>query len=181
MQNDPYTYIGRFVKAHGIKGLLIAELNFGDGNWPESPLIYTQDPYFGFKPLRLDNATYRENKSGFTFFVQLEGILDRQAAEKLVHTKIFVESSIADDFISLNSTDVQWVDFSVLDEKGQLCAIVTDSYFNGDHELLLIKDLNSDSEPFWFPLVEDYIISIDEQKEEIQVSDYQQFFELNAK
>lgn len=180
MQNEQYTSIGRFVKAHGVKGLLIAELDSGDGNWPDTHLIYIQDPFFGFKPLRVQNTTHRANKSGYTFFVQLEGISNRQESEPLVHSKVFIDSHIATQFLAESDDLDSFVGYMIEDENGQIRAKVTDSYFNGDHDLLLVEDLENNSQSFWYPLVEEYVESIDDVKRQIIVTDYQQFYDLNA-
>jgi 16S rRNA processing protein RimM len=178
MKSENYLPIGRIAKAHGIKGLVLVELDFGNGEWPENTLFYLQDPLFGFKPIRVLSATARSNKSGFSFFVQFEQINDRHKAEQLTNAVLFGEASWVE---SLKAAEVEtdpWIDFEVFDHTGVLRGVIIESTDNGHHDVALIKP-NNGKDPFWFPLVDEYVEAVDEDNYRVTLLEFDTFATLN--
>lgn len=178
MKSDNFLPIGRIAKAHGIKGLVLVELDFGNGEWPESTLFYLQDPLFGFKPIRAQSATARSNKSGFSFFVQFEQVNDRHKAEQLTNSVLFSDSNTVK---ALKETEIEtdpWKDFDVYDHLGVLRGVIIESNDNGHHDVALIKPNNGGAD-FWFPLVDEYVEEVDEDNYKLTLLEFDTFATLN--
>lgn len=178
MKSENFLPIGRIAKAHGVKGLVLVELDFGNGEWPDSTLFYLQDPLFGFKPVRVKSAVARSNKSGFSFFVQFEEINDRHKAEQLANTVLYSEAALVE---ALKETEVEtdpWKDFDVYDQSGVLKGIIIESMDNGHHDVALIQPTNK-QQAFWFPLVDEYVDEVDEDNYRVTLLSLDTFASLN--
>jgi len=178
MKSENFLPIGRIAKAHGIKGLVLVELDFGNGEWPDSTLFHLQDPLFGFKPVRVLSATARSNKSGFSFFVQFEKIDDRHKAERLANTVLFSETSLVEALKNAEVETDPWKDFDVYDHSGALRGVIIESANNSHHDVALIQP-NNGLAPFWFPLVDEYVEQVDEDNYRITLLEFDTFATLN--
>lgn len=160
------TEIGLFSRVHGLKGQLIFQANI-PGQWDELKLFFIKDRIFGFQPFRLiairPNA---KSADGLSFFVQVEGINDRAAAEKLQAKRVFVHSELAES-LSFDEEEPPLIGYALLNQQQQLLGEVVDVLSNGDHELLLVQTQGSSS--FWLPCVNQFIVTIDDHAQQIEV------------
>lgn len=167
--------VGKFQKTHALKGELNAVLDIPedyaeDGN----PLIVETDgipvPYYA-ESIRPKGAT--------SFLIKLEGIDRVEDATELVNSSIFAlkdelreyvgEVMFEDDLAGYEIIDVNFGDI------GELVA-VDDTTQN---QLMIVRGL--DGEEIYIPLVEDFILKIDDENQEIHTSIPEELLSLNKK
>lgn len=167
--------IGKFQKTHALKGELNAILDIPeeyveDGN----PLVIETDgipvPYY---------AESVRPKGSASFLIKLEGVDTVEDAAELVNSPISVPKDILQEYVG----DVMFEDdlegFKVIDthfgEIGEL-EYIDDSTEN---ELMVVR--TPDDEEIYIPLVDDFIINIDEENKEIHTSLPEELITLNSK
>lgn len=167
--------IGKFQKTHALKGELNAILDISeeyveDGN----PLVIETDgisvPYY---------AESIRPKGSTSFLIKLEGVDTVEDAAELVNSPISVPKDVLKEYVG----DVMFEDdlegFQVIDthfgEIGEF-EYIDDSTEN---ELMVVR--TPDDEEIYIPIVDDFIINIDEENKEIHTSLPEGLITLNSK
>lgn len=169
MDLSAFVQVGYLGKPHGLKGQLklvlehylkdtediaLNSLFIGDENKPL--------PYF---------ITAIEHTSGFNYLVQFESMNDRNAAMALSNKKVFVPDSQFDEYFEEDlSTRSQFeflIGFSLVDDELGDIGIIEDVMLlnSQDTAQLTYQDVE-----VLIPLVDDYIVNIDEEEKRILVS-----------
>lgn len=164
IDKDNLIEIGKFQRTHALKGELNAILEIPeeyvkDGN----PLVIETEgirvPYYA--------ETIRQ-KGSTSFLVKLEGVDTVEEAAELVNSPIYVLKDVLQEYVGDVMSEDDLEGFRVIDihsgEIGEL-EFIDDSTEN---ELMVVR--TSDDEEIYIPLVDDFIINIDEGKREIHTS-----------
>ena len=175
IDKDNLIEIGKFQKAHALKGELNAILNIPEeyvenGN----PLIVETDgipvPYY---------AESIRPKGSTSFLIKLEGIDSVEDASEMVNSAIYIPKDVLQEYIGDVMYDEDIEGFKVIDkcfgEIGEL-EFIDDSTEN---QLMVVR--NPDGEEIYIPLVDDFIIDIDDTNKEIHTSIPEGLLSLNKK
>jgi 16S rRNA processing protein RimM len=158
MRND-LIQVGVIVRAHGTGGEVILNPKF------DVATVYTaQDVFYLLRgrdavPARAEKVRLVQKGDQLSFFLKFEHITNRTEAESLRGTEVLLpESQIPDD---INDTDEDLIGYEVLDSSGTLVGHVVQVIENPAHPLLQVKD---DDGVFLVPLVDAYILGIDDEE-----------------
>ena len=157
-----YRHVGKVFDAHGIRGDLYCLVFSGDADWSLDlkSLILSKNE---------STEEYKVKKSKLFkkgFIVTLEGISDRNAAEKLKAAEIWVHENtfVSGDGETLYLSEI--LNFEVSDQKSGVIGKVVDFSSNGAQDLLIVQ--SADEGPAYeIPFVEDFVVNIDFKKHQI--------------
>lgn len=169
--------IGKFQKTHALKGELNALLDidpeyFIQGN----PLILPTDGIL--VPYYVESV---RNKGSFSFLIKIEGIDSEEAARQFVNKEILMLKEDAADWIEEDETDIpeEFIGYKVIDkESGTTVGEITDIDTNTQNVLFILSD--GDDEIF-IPASDDFIVEIDDDKNEIIMNLPEGLVNLNKK
>lgn len=169
------TSIGFISRAHGTSGDVVLDPLF------ESEDIYTSDHVFYLRkngqetPARIEKSRLVRKGDKLSFFVKFEHITDRTAAEQLKGSSVLLSSEFIPEEIEESDEDL--IGYQVEDENGDVIGEVIDVLENPAHPLLQVKE---PSGAFFIPLVEAYILGIDDEERIVVVSDISELKSLNG-
>lgn len=174
MSND-WTSIGFISRAHGIKGEVVLEPEFGDdGLYSNDKIFYLgksgRDPV----PVRIGEIKLIQKGDQLSFFVKFEHIMNRSDAEKIKGLTLFLPSHEVE--VDEYSED-DFVGYQVVRDDGSIEGEVVGIIDNPAHLLL---EILGDEGSYFIPLVGEYVIKIDEKKRQLIVTDVSELKSLNG-
>lgn len=132
---SPELYLGRFVKAFGIKGelKLLASDDFWAGVLDSKELVlqWVEDGDVVRRPVFVDRA----RRQGGVYIVKLDGVDDRNAAEAEVGAEIFVDLDRLDVELPEYELPYQVVGTTVRTEDGEVVGTVKSVIFSAAHNV----------------------------------------------
>ncbi|MEI6021443.1 MAG: hypothetical protein WCR21_09970 [Bacteroidota bacterium] len=146
--------IGYFSKTHGIKGALVLKQQV-DFDWEALKVLFVDQagnkaPYF------ISNIS----KANQGFIVELEDLNQVEKAALLLGKAVFVN----EDMLLEMEVEANWIDYEVIDERhGDLGKVRAES----DNGQQTIIELDFQGRLVLLPLVEDFIVKIDEENRRI--------------
>ena len=151
-------YLGRIVKAFGIKG----ELKFhpSEDFWEDvleskRLTVHSRGEDDGAtSPLALE----RVRPHGRSYVVKVRGIDDRNAAESLVGGDVFVSDDELDVDYPEMPLPFQLIGMTVADEAGERLGEVTSVLYSAAHD---IYEITGERGSFLVPAVPEFVLSID--------------------
>lgn len=152
-------YLGRIVKAFGIKG----ELKFhpSDDFW-ESTLeskqlmLHTHDDDDGVsRPV----VFQRSRPHGNNYVVRVDGVDDRNGAEALVGSDVFIRDDELDVDPPEKLLPYQLIGMTAKDEGGVVLGRISSVVYSSAHD---IYEISHDGGSFLVPAVPEFIVSIDQ-------------------
>lgn len=152
-----HTEIGAIVKPHGLKGHMVVMVKHGAEVFPRFENLFVQQ--MGALVPYLIEETDSLNKGRFK--VKLAGIDSIGAAELLRGSAVFQLT----EMLGLER-QADLTGFSLYDTKGKEIGYIKEIVENPMQVLMLVK---SEKKEFFVPLVEDYIISLDEKRSRIVI------------
>ncbi|MEK6628781.1 MAG: ribosome maturation factor RimM [Bdellovibrionota bacterium] len=157
------SHIGKVIDAHGIKGDIYCLVFSGDSSWISK-----------VKKIKLDTLDFEVKKiKSFKkgFIATLNGIDDRNKAEKLKGAGLWVDSSL---FVSKNGESLylsELLNFNVEDKISGKIGKVTSFSTNSMQDLLVISDSDKDNtKTIEIPFVKEFVIKIDYEKKIIYMN-----------
>lgn len=164
-QNDSI-YLGRFVKAHGIRGEL--KLYASEDFWFEvlqSRELYaeraTGDDVERF-PVRVEQA----RPQGAQFVLKIEGVDDRAEAEREVGTELFVDLSALDVALPERELPFQVIGMNVRTDDGRAVGTITAVL---DSPGQRVYEVTGESGVVLIPAVPAFVVGRDEARGEITI------------
>jgi 16S rRNA processing protein RimM len=159
-------YLGRFVKAFGIKGelkLLVSE-DFWAGVLESQELIlqWIEDGDVVRGPAFIE----RSRPHGGTFIVKLEGIDDRNEAEAAVGHELFIDTERLDVELPDQELPFQTIGMTVRTEDGRAIGKVTSFVYSAAHN---VYEVTGEDGVVLIPAVEPFIVGRDEERGEIVI------------
>lgn len=180
IKEDEIIEVGKFQKTHALKGELNALLEIDSEFFEEgNPLIV----YYDGIPVPFYPESLRR-KGSESFLIKLQGIDDEKEAKSFVNSKIFVLKEPLKAFIGTEGEEIFATDglndFMIFDSEGNIpvgrIVEIDDTTSN-----ILLHIENEEGEKIFIPLVEDWIISLDEANKTIKMEFPEGLIELNKK
>lgn len=161
---DGLVFIGRIARTHGVRGeLKIREGEGTSGAWQEA-----EELFIGRTPGDATRFRVLRNRSGGRFvIVALEGIKDRNEAEKLKGLEVFVSREQLPELEEDTYYASDLLGMEVRDEKGRLLGKLQEIFDNGAHEVYVVR---SESTQILIPVVDGVVVSVDRDSGRIVVS-----------
>jgi 16S rRNA processing protein RimM len=173
---DQYQQIGYIARSHGVKGevLIISDIN-APQLFDEIDLVHIQNARGDLIPARIESVRIQEKNNRLSFFVKFEHVSDRNHAEKLKSNTVYVmrkkiESFIEDD----ESTD--YTEYEIVDDQNSNIGVISGIIENPAH--LILEVITNEQEQLLIPLVDEYILAVDEDQKVIQCQNLDQLTDL---
>ena len=156
--------IGTIVKAHGLKGEVLVDLEV---DLPEllgeQKLFYVNNYRGDLEPRRVEKSYLADKRGRPSFFVKFESVDDRVKAERLVRSGIHVAT---DQYERLMLPDADYtgdelIGCIIIDESETRCGEVVDIIENPAHPILHVA---SEDGVYMIPFVDEYILSVDDEE-----------------
>jgi 16S rRNA processing protein RimM len=163
---DSRLYLGRFVKAFGIKGEL--KLLTSDDFWAgvlesqELTLQWIEDGDVLRRPVFVERA----RQHGGTFVVKIEGVDDRSEAEAAVGQELFVDIERLDVELPDQELPYQTIGMDVRTEDGEAIGKVTSFVYSAAHN---VYEVTGENGVVLIPAVEPFVVRRDDERGEIVI------------
>lgn len=170
--------IGKFQKTHGLKGELNAIIDidcdfFEDGN----PLIIKIDGIF--VPFYVESV---REKGKTSFLIKIEGISDEKEASRFVNHHIYAEKSKMAEFLEIDESEIaddnELMGYSVYNDD-KIIGIIEGIESSTQNILLIIE--GDDGQEIYIPLVEDFIMEINNENKYLKMILPEGIVDLNKK
>ncbi len=157
-------FVGRVVKAFGIRGelKLVPTGDFWEGVLDSKNLVVRRRTDTGIEERAFVVERYRPH--GKCYVVVVSGVTDRDEAEGLVGSEIFIDASRVDVDLPDEKLPFQVVGARVRDVEGRNLGEVTAVLFSPAHDLYEVTGENG---AFMVPAVSEFVVAIDDEKREI--------------
>ena len=152
MSSSSYVRLGTIVRAHGIRGMVRVHTGSDAIRGLKTVMIGRAANGADAKPWRIVMMQPERTE----FLVQLEGVVDRNAAEALAGSSLWARR---EELPPPDAGEVYVADLIgcvVFDQAGQELGIVTETFPSGAHEVLVVKNATQE---FMLPLV-DHIVPV---------------------
>lgn len=159
-------YLGRIVKAFGIRG----ELKFhpSDDFWEEvleSRKLELYSERSG-KTTKLPFELVEKRPHGRSYVVKLKGIDDRNRAEELVGSELFVDEEVLDVALPHALLPFQVVGMTVKDEAGNVLGRVARIVYSAAHD---VYEVERNGATFMVPAIPEFIVNVNEDEGEMTI------------
>jgi len=159
-------YLGRIVKAFGIKG----ELKFhpSDDFWEsilqsKQLMLHIEDDKDGVsRPV----VFRRSRPHGKNYVVKIDAVDDRTGAEALVGSDVFVSEDEIDVDLPESLLPYQLVGMTAKNEHGVVLGHISSVVYSAAHD---IYEITNDDGSFLVPAVPEFIVSMDEDSRTIVI------------
>lgn len=173
---SPFTLIGRIDRSHGLFGEVKILLEFNDLSiFDELNLVYLQNERGDYFPVRIIKTRIEEKRNEISFFVQFEHIADRTAADRLKNSGVFLETDTANDLIFEEEFIPSLLHFDVYNKNDEHVGTVMEVLESTAQTVLSIS---SNKGTLLIPLVEYYVVEINEEEEFIICQNEQELQDL---
>jgi 16S rRNA processing protein RimM len=162
----PDVYLGRLVKAFGIRGSLKLDpaADFWEGVLESKNLVLRFETAEGTEERGVALAASRPHGKGYV--VDIEGVTDRNAAEALAGAELFIDSGGIDVELPEKKLPFQVVGAVVKTPEGKTLGEVTDVLFSPAHD---VYEVRGERGAFMVPAVPEFVVSVDPDKREITI------------
>lgn len=158
-----YFKIGKFVAAHGVSGELVLKHELGKKTSLKGlQAIFIEDRNGSFLPWFISGVKIKNEEE---VFVNLEGVVTREAALKLSQKAVWFSESDMKKFAS-KSSPVNLLGYIIVNDKKNLGPIL--EIIEQPHQMLCRIDI--DTKEVLVPLNENTLQKIDHRKKEVLVS-----------
>jgi 16S rRNA processing protein RimM len=162
----PDVYLGRLVKAFGIRGSLKLDpaADFWEGVLESKRLVLRTKTADGTEERTVVLTSSRPHGNGYV--LDVDGVTDRNVAEDLVGSELFIDAGNIDVELPEKSLPFQVIGAAVLTTDGKRLGEVTDVVFSPAHD---VYEVRGTSGTFMVPAVPAFVVSIDADKREITI------------
>ncbi|MDZ7772632.1 MAG: ribosome maturation factor RimM [Balneolaceae bacterium] len=164
---DQYQIIGHVVNAHGVKGEVLVQPGFEDpGLFDSLSLLHYQNARGELVPARIERVRLQQKGDRLSFFVKFEHISDRNEATELRGSPLYVHRNKFAVAVEVEQPR-DYRSWKACGEDGSPLGTVTAMLENPAHPILGIT-LEEDGRELLVPFVDEYIVSVDDEAEEIR-------------
>jgi 16S rRNA processing protein RimM len=162
----PDVYLGRLVKAFGIRGSLKLDPaeDFWEGVLESKRLVLRTKAADGTEERAVALSSSRPHGNGYV--IDVDGVTDRNAAEDLVGSELFIDADTIDVELPDKSLPFQVIGAAVRTTDGKRLGEVTDVVFSPAHDVYEVRGTRG---TFMVPAVPAFVVSIDADKREITI------------
>jgi 16S rRNA processing protein RimM len=159
-------YLGRLVKAFGIRGEL--KLDPAEDFWEDALssklLVLRRETDSGTDERGISLEAWRPHGKGYV--VGVKGVSDRNEAESMIGSDVFIEGDEIDVALPEKRRPFQVVGITVKTVDGRLLGEVTEVVFSPAHD---VYEIQGPAGTFMVPAVGEYIVSIDDAHKEMTI------------
>lgn len=169
--------VGKIKEAHGLRGDLYVLVFSKDISWADDlEKIALSKPDQEDNPKTYTVKKWKAYKDGL--LIQLEGISDRTAAEKLKGEMFFIseEQLEAEEGETIYLSEIEG--FDVVDSKGHKLGYIKGFSTNIAQDLLVVEKTEGGEAEI--PFVEDFIVDIDFESRKLEMDLPEGIWDLNA-
>jgi 16S rRNA processing protein RimM len=162
LEFDGYHRVGFIRSAHGIRGEVHVQLFAGQADWEAEELFLVLPGTRELKKFAL--VSERPHKDGL--IAVLEGIQDRNAAEAIAKSPVYVSNDV---LVSEEGEQIflhEILQFDVVDPHGAILGRIESFQDNGAQDLLEVRTSKGLS---LVPFVDDFIVEIDFDKKQVRM------------
>ncbi len=162
----PDVYLGRLVKAFGIRGSLKLDpaVDFWEGVLDSKRLVLRTKTADGVEERAVALVSSRPHGNGYV--VDIEGVTDRNAAEDLAGSELFIDADGIDVELPEKRLPFQVIGAAVRSTDGKRLGDVSDVFFSPAHD---VYEVRGERGTFMVPAVPEFVVSIDADKREITI------------
>ena len=170
-----YVNIGYVARSHGVDGtiLMIPEF-YAPSLFDDIDLVRIENTRGDLVPARIESVRAQEKENRLSFFVKFDHITDRNEADALKKYRIYCEQDKVEHLLQ-DDTAASLSSYEVQDEDGQTIGTVASVIQNPAQDILVVQ---GDDTEIMVPLVEEYIISIDDESSIIHCRNLHQLSNL---
>jgi len=169
---NQYAKIGYIARSHGVAGdvLIIPEL-YAPTLFDALDLVRIETARGDLIPARIESVRVQEKNNRLSFFVKFEHVTDRTQAENLKNFSVFADREIVEFLLDTDTLPLDLTSFAIVSD-GQSIGEVKDMLENPAHPILQV--VTDEQEQLLIPLVDEYVVDIDEEAKQIQCKNLQQ-------
>lgn len=173
---DQYKKIGYIARSHGVQGeVLIIPNWYAPTLFDSLDLVRIEDTRGDLLPARIESVRVQEKNNRLSFFVKFEHVTDRTQAESLKQFAVFVEREAVSELVGEEDDWENLVAFDVISNDQQV-GTIADIINNPAHPILEVRTPEQDQ--LLIPFVEEYIVEVDEDKQQILCKNLDQLIKL---
>ncbi len=169
---NQYEKIGYISRSHGVQGevLVIPDI-YAPTLFDVLDLVRIETPRGDLIPARVESVRVQEKNNRLSFFVKFEHVVDRTQAEELKSCSVFADRDVVESLLDSDTLPLDLASFSILAD-GESIGVVDVLLENPAHPILQVT--TDDQEQLLIPVVDEYIVDIDEEAQQIQCKNLEQ-------
>ncbi len=169
---NQYTQIGHISRSHGVEGdvLIIPEM-YTPTLFDALDLVHITNARGELVPARIESVRVQEKNNRLSFFVKFEHVTDRTQAENLKNAAVYADRDIVESLLDPDALPLDLTSFDVLAD-GQSIGTVEAMLENPAHPILEV--VTNEQDQLLIPLVDEYVVDIDEESEQIRCKNLDQ-------
>lgn len=163
---NQYKKIGYISRSHGVQGeVLIIPDVYAPTLFDALDLVRIETARGDLVPARIESVRVQEKNNRLSFFVKFEHVTDRTEAEGLKNFPVYADRDTVENLLGSDGLPTDLTTFEVWADDTHYGSVegVIDS---AAHPILEV--LTEQQEDLLIPLVEEYIVDIDEDSKHIQ-------------
>ncbi len=163
---NQYTKIGYISRSHGVEGdvLIIPDI-YAPTLFDVLDLVRIETARGDLIPARVGSVRVQEKNNRLSFFVKFEHVTDRTQAEELKNQAVFADRETVESLLDPDALPLDLTSFEVWADDNKIGSVVT-MMQNPAHPIL--KVVTDEQDQLLIPLVDEYIVDIDEESQKIQ-------------
>jgi 16S rRNA processing protein RimM len=167
--------IGTVAKVHGLKGEIGIRIELPLPNQLLNvETVYMAGDFGMLQPWRIQSSRLSVQGEKQMFFVILEMVADRNAAQALVGRHVLLDSGLVDLFDEVDDDDL--AGYAVIDANGNMIGNVLETLENPAHPILRVH-IKGKGEVL-IPFVDVYVDEVDDDEQTVTVVDIDELLEL---
>jgi len=173
---NQYAKIGYIARSHGVAGdvLIIPEL-YAPTLFDALDLVHIVNTRGDLIPARVESVRVQEKNNRLSFFVKFEHVTDRTQAEELKNLAVFADREIVESLLDAEDVSLDLTSFEIW-SQGKRLGTVEEVIENPAHPILQV--FTDDQEQMLIPIVDEYVVDIDEESQKIQCQNLEQLSSL---
>lgn len=163
--NDAFLPVGSIIKIHGLNGEVVVEpvIDYPE-QLEEKDLFYIRNKRGDWLPVRVESSRLLQKGFRTSFFVKFVQITDRNEAESVKGQQLYLPADEVEHDSEEETDLLSYIGFRVISVEGDVYGEILDVLDNPAHPIL---EVSGDHGRFLIPMVDAYIVNIDEEKQQI--------------
>ncbi|MEX0928778.1 MAG: ribosome maturation factor RimM [Balneolales bacterium] len=171
--DNNFRYLGKIVKAHGMKGDIVIALEQPDLAIPEYETLFVKSNAGDFIPHKVEEAALKEKSKRYPFFVKFARINSRTESGELVGCEVYTLGE-AESLTVNEGESTSLIGYEVFDERGMAVGNVVDEMHTQAHPLI---EIEQEGENLILPFVDEYIAGHQPDEKKVIVKNLDRFAE----
>lgn len=169
---NQYEKIGYIARSHGVQGdvLIIPDI-YAPTLFDVLDLVHIENTRGDLIPARVESVRVQEKNNRLSFFVKFEHVSDRTQAEELKNSAVFADREIVENLLDSDDLPLDLTSFEVWSDDNKIGSVEA-ILQNPAHPIL--KVITDEQDELLIPMVDEYIVEVDEENEKIQCQNLHQ-------